>query len=132
MIGHTPGPWAVERVKSEGKLVYARIGPLGRGSIAYSGVYGPSKKKSDVLTEDEAEANARLIAAAPELLAEIEREYEEFGDIRNQWPGRHSSHGQAKLVRLRDLIAKATGRDPEGVQDDYTNRAAAKATGATP
>ena len=73
--------------------------------------------------------NARLIAAAPDLLAEIEREYTELSDIRNEWPGRNTWTGQCKLSRLRDLIAKATGRDERDVQDDYGMRAAlAKAT----
>ena len=64
---HTRGPWAIERVKSPDNdtLVYARIGPVGRGSIAYSGVYG-DKKGNAKLSESEAEANAQLIAAAPE------------------------------------------------------------------
>ncbi len=76
------------------------------------------------------EANARLIAAAPALIAEIEREYEELADIRNEWPGRCTWEGQAKLCRLRDLIAAATGREPKDVQDDFSMRAIRRATGA--
>lgn len=80
-----------------------------------------------------AEDRARLIAAAPDLLAEVEREYTELADHRNEWPGRSTHAGQAKLCRLRDLICEATGREPQDVQDDYGNRLwiadRAKATG---
>lgn len=70
--GFTPGPWKVSPVVCDGNFVYARIGPKGRGSIAYSGVYGP-KKQNAMLSEAEAEANARLIADAPRLYAENQR-----------------------------------------------------------
>lgn len=57
---------------------------------------------------------------------EIESEYEELSDITNEWPGRNTAQGQAKLCRLRDLISKATGREAEEVQDDYCSRVIAK------
>lgn len=59
-----------------------------------------------------------------DLLAEIEREYVELADIHNNWHGRNTPNGQAKLCRLRDLISKHTGREPREVQDDYGMRAA--------
>lgn len=70
---HTPGPWTIEKVESSDNdtFVYARIGPAGRGSIAYSGVYG-HKKGNAKLSESEAMANATLIAKAPEQQARIE------------------------------------------------------------
>lgn len=57
---HTPGPWIAEMVENgEGTLVYGRIKEKGsRHSLAFAGVYEGHN----------AEANARLIAAAPELL----------------------------------------------------------------
>jgi hypothetical protein len=75
-------------------------------------------------------ANARLIAAAPDLLAAVESEYIFLADIRNEWPGRCTVEGQQKLCRLRDLICKATGREAWDVQDDYGNRNVAKTEGA--
>jgi hypothetical protein len=74
-------------------------------------------------------ANALLSAAAPELLAEIEREYTELADYRNEWPGRSTEAGQAKLCRLRDLLCKATGRDGKDIQDDYGTRNARRERG---
>lgn len=64
-----------------------------------------------------------LELAAPALLAEIEREYTTLADVHNNWPGRHTMQGQTKLCRLRDLIAAATGRGDQEVQDDYGMRA---------
>lgn len=101
MSAHTPGPWTL----------------TWRPIIDVAGI-------ASVPVSDDGRhtANAYLIAAAPDLLAEIEREYAELSNVHNSWPGRDTPSGQMKLGRLRDLIAKATGRSEQDVQDDYGNR----------
>jgi hypothetical protein len=81
---HTKGPWKVgENVSSDARLVYILIESKA-GNVATSGVYGkkPNGETSGEKYKDrwgterhkpsisaaEAEANARLIAAAPDLL----------------------------------------------------------------
>ena len=64
---HTPGPWAVQDIKSDGTMVYRRI-CVGNTSVGSVGAYKLPKGR-----EAEAEANARLIAAAPELLEAFKR-----------------------------------------------------------
>lgn len=76
-LTHTPGPWTHKRIESsdDHTIVYCLIGPekhltTGRG-IAYAGTYGKSRKLETVgirQTDEECEANARLIAAAPDML----------------------------------------------------------------
>ncbi len=61
---HTPGPWVVNPVRAQVDATHAPICQL----------LWPTRMRS----EDETESNARLIAAAPELLAaldEIARDY---------------------------------------------------------
>jgi hypothetical protein len=58
---HTPGPWAAEDVRSGKYHVYFRINAQGE-SAHIAGVYPHYGN---------AEANARLIAAAPDLLAAL-------------------------------------------------------------
>lgn len=69
---HTPGPWEVVEVwsgpASERGLVYARIQGAD-GSVGFAGAYLSKQGKPD----DECRANARLIAAAPELLEALEK-----------------------------------------------------------
>ena len=58
---HTPGPWQVEGVPKGRRPWVGRIAE-GRWAALACGY-----------TDEEAEANARLIAAAPDLLASLER-----------------------------------------------------------
>lgn len=67
MSGHTPGPWKVEYENNDGARVSAIASVAWCPSSAAFGADG-----SQVITADEAEANARLIAAAPDLLAALE------------------------------------------------------------
>jgi hypothetical protein len=113
MSGHTPGPWRVS-TDEECSGDFGIMGPSGEYVVHGCGCCGSPGTC--------AEANIPLIAAAPELLAEVEDTYAFLADISNQWPGRHGAEGQARLCRLRDLICKVTGRDPQDVQDDYGNR----------
>ena len=62
MSAHTPGPWAAVRTPASGYFdwhVHAKSGP---GRLMQIGI-----------DTDNTEADARLIAAAPDLLAALER-----------------------------------------------------------
>jgi len=109
---HTTGPW---------RVTFSRFSQV----LAENGALIATCAKLGSLTT--LEANARLIATAPELLAAVESEYIFLADIHNEWPARNTPEGQMKLCRLRDLICKATGRESQDVQDDYGNRNLAKA-----
>ncbi len=113
MSKHTPGPW-----------IYAR-GPSGIATVAWCEDYAigpdtgrgnPSQANYD--DHGDAESDARLIAAAPELLAAcraIDKEWSEFwpeGPDGGKPPGRVFDIGKTtrQIWRgLRAAIAKATG-----------------------
>src|ERR1044071_2002478 len=100
---HTPGPWnttaSLGIIRSNGQSV--------------------ARTESDSwATHEEEVANARLIAAAPELLTVAQIAYTILAAIRHQRPGRHTAQGQGALCALRDAIVKATGRDAQDVQDE--------------
>ena len=88
---HTPGPWTyweknpciITTEKGREVLSYRHASPA------------------------EVEANARLIAAAPELLEEIERDFIELG---RKGGNMADSPFRAEWERKRALIAKAEGR----------------------
>ena len=95
MAEHTPGPWEVDRDFYE---IQANLGMI---SIC------------DVLSADVAdwEANARLIAASPELLTELEKAAPVIcsklcASVWSAWEGRpHCSQCRS----IRAAIAKARG-----------------------
>jgi hypothetical protein len=66
---HTRGPW---NVQPDSKL-FAKIGSQANGGIYVAKVQGP-----------DTEANARLIAAAPELLDALRAVYEAMPDVLQQ------------------------------------------------
>ncbi len=95
MTQHTPGPWTIEQFahpygKTEDRTItsYTRTGNPLRIGRAYN-VMGPN----------ETDANARLIAAAPDMLEAL----------RNFTEGRKIAY-TAALEIARAAIAKAEGR----------------------
>jgi hypothetical protein len=97
MSGHTPGPWKVQddRTTDGTFRVFPHEGP----SICN-------------LRHGEMEANARLIAAAPELLRACE---EALNALLDYVPlleahGSVMGYGHAVIVRLKAAIAKAEGK----------------------
>lgn len=119
MSKHTPGPWSLHEYQNgyptlvrtaEGKV--ERVSweySIGAGDIllghakASTGGGGFPKPR----TREEAEANARLMAAAPELLEALKRLASvcELADIKSHIPGH--------LALAREAIAKATGTTTE-------------------
>jgi hypothetical protein len=95
---HTPGPWYCLPEYSNGGEVHSAAGIICDASIGRN-----EREEYQKAHRAESEANARLIAAAPELLAalkEILVAAEECGAI--------GSHGPA-LKTARAAIAKAQG-----------------------
>jgi len=70
---------------------------------------------------DDHKANARLISAAPDLLAACIQAYGTLADINNNWPGRHTMAGQRLLCEMRGAISEATGIDRETIQNGGTS-----------
>ena len=68
---HTPGPWTLETVKTSSGLCH-KVGPFPyrRDRQAHACVYVDHPNGSQF--DQELEANARLISAAPELLEALE------------------------------------------------------------
>jgi hypothetical protein len=95
---HTPGPWEVEDITSQGAMVYRRIKTSKDEPVGSVSAYKLSKKR-----DAEAEANARLIAAAPELLEALEMMIADFGD----YPA--SKRPCLAFDLARAAIARATG-----------------------
>ncbi len=110
---HTPGPWTV--IKSNDKSKYAvnwlEISPGVVSSSEYStSRWGESETYCGVRIT---EANARLIAAAPDLLA-VARQIEWLataGEDRDGVPYQPTASDWMRLwSQARDAIAKAEGR----------------------
>lgn len=66
---HTPGPWTASLTCREYVGPFARAHISTRGNFI-CGIYGG--RSTEPVGPDEADANARLIAAAPDLLAALE------------------------------------------------------------
>ena len=107
---HTKGPWEVgEWITSQSHAVYKLIHGVGRNVSAVC-VYGARKDgtksgKRNVSVE-ECDANARLIAAAPDLLAACEARIDEWhADSRN-----FTRNEPPSLTLMRAAIRKAEGK----------------------
>ena len=104
-VKHTAGPWMAADGPSS-VVGWPVVGPMGRSICNVS--WMPKKAYPDVSDTDyaafnaECEANARLIAAAPDLLNFV-RWVADRGEPNNQ---------MAVFKRARSLVAKAEGRAP--------------------
>ena len=107
---HTPGPWVYDPLRKEYRgaktLVWGPKG-CGYGTIANCSLSAAS-------TFEEAAANARLITAAPELLAELESLVKRFrAIIDDTYAGtKYYDEHVAAADRADAVIRKAKGGTP--------------------
>ena len=95
MSPHTPGPWETSvgrSAESRNVVEWWIVGPAGGDAIAYLDTSQP---------EAEAQANARLMAAAPDLLA-VARAFLALPDL-----GHTSADAAGALYDYRAAIEKA-------------------------
>ncbi|MDZ4263781.1 MAG: hypothetical protein U1B30_15800 [Pseudomonadota bacterium] len=116
MAEHTPGPWEYHRV-TIGSSDNVK-NPMVRGSgqyicrVGWQGSTIPGMTSRTAESFEEAEANARLIAAAPELLAALEglvKLYDDNQIIRVLL----ATVAPDELAHARAAIAKAKGGDAQ-------------------
>lgn len=87
MIKHTPGPWEILGKGKEIELTYSRSGK----SVMFNCLVGNNGETGIALFPEldgktyENEANARLIAAAPELLEALKISENELTKIERNW-----------------------------------------------
>ena len=98
---YTPGPWNYAGPSDIGRDTYSIYG---NGPLAYTA--GPSDYG------DAAEANARLIAAAPELLMVLSYALADLDDVMPEYePSGDRTHpGWQTIEDIKVVLAKATGQ----------------------
>lgn len=104
MSGHTPGPWRFDR---DWRRIPTIFGADGRQMIATVEKHKHLPNGCG-MQEDlpEREGNARLIAAAPDMLAALREA--EIG-LAHEVELHKGLHRRMKLAIVRDAISKATG-----------------------
>lgn len=106
---HTPGQWHIGSGNGEGSI-FADNGRT-RLEIGGTTLY-PICQVNRKWEDEEDEANARLIAAAPELLQAILDLFRECAMVHKYWgDGANTKEADAAIKRAKDAIAKATGQD---------------------
>ncbi len=145
---YTKGKWTIKNIPSHGLEIYAEVN---MGTDEHGGVLQPIynvdikphlkvgedgkaflmiayeswRQFPSINFQEMQEANAQLIAAAPDGLEAGVDAY--IALLRTS--GIFRIRIQKELCQLRDFIAKATGQDPEEVQNEYEAQALAKAEG---
>lgn len=99
IVSHTPGPWRVEDVGIDDSIAIMS-GP----AAEYRWLATASPDPSRGIDWDQTQANARLIAAAPELLRELK---ELMALVAAEYPQQQ----RVWLANALAAIAKAEGRE---------------------
>lgn len=124
---HTPGPWEMGpevSAKYPDHLVYISIFGAGRRLSSVS-VYGKKRdgetggkvykdaagteRHPRTVPEDECRANARLIAAAPDLLESLRGIVRTVNHLREEMPEAAAALFRLDLTNAHEAIAKAEG-----------------------
>ena len=99
---HTPGPWPIRKLDK--RIIV--------GEELIEGAYDIAEVYADDCDPDEAAANAALIAAAPDMLAELETLHQIFDDYATiHWSKGHgdkADRNAAIAKRIDALIKKAS------------------------
>lgn len=121
MPKHTSGPWTVEN-PMEFELAIVEAGKETHEWRFIAACPLPAIEDEDDysprFTTDEVEANARLIAAAPELLAACELWDQGFAEGEEFSPEQFLQWVNANRRAARLAIAKAKGVDPDDEETD--------------
>lgn len=111
---HTPGPWAVADIHNQsfyGNNGEAFVTSADRRICEVDCITQFKRGKGYLTQCAERDANTRLIAAAPDLLADLEAATHEVeAAIRCVTDVRTKAEMQAIVARARATIAKATGQ----------------------
>jgi len=107
---HTPGPWRSKKART---LIHVQgDSPICEISVSANHIHedSPGAKASYIATQ---EANARLIAAAPDLLDALQALFDSYKQLADSgdsgfWKLEEQPEGQQALA----AIAKATGTQP--------------------
>lgn len=106
---HTPAPWRVSRADHDGAGVHAIACVAGCG---VSSTYGQTPETTQRIDADECAANARLIAAAPEMLATLEKCIEVLQEMDICYVTRLNEEDGEVLLEACAVVAKAKGETP--------------------
>lgn len=102
----TPGPWELGTPEAQGEGLHVPIHGVGHGELA-TVVWQMADDKFDRIRSVSCEANARLIAAAPELLEALLAMDLEYGGL-----GEYDLDFSEPVKLARAAIAKAIGEKP--------------------
>ena len=104
----TPGPWELGTPEQQGQGMHVPIHGVGHGELAMV-VWQMADDKFDRIRSISCEANALLIAAAPELLAAL---IEAENLMRGIGVQGRSPTAVVKADQMAKVIAKALGEKP--------------------
>lgn len=116
MVKHTAGPWHADRAKSGARRDYHQIDVTGRNGLYGSGwplTVADTSNRDRLVGDVEDAANARLIAAAPELvetLRELIEEITYWHPDDEGWQAESDSE-HMWIRKARALLARIEGKE---------------------
>lgn len=105
MPNHTPGPWSIDSSYGAGQRVVVKGRPGFSGDYRVADAHF-SSDLANCVRVPEMQANARLIAAAPELLDAVKAVLDWYGGRTN-----HPKTWSECMLQARDALAKAEKPD---------------------
>ena len=116
MTGHTPGPWRVDSTVSLGAygVWTAYSTHPGYDGAGYESPICSMNPAEQLIPREQRDANARLIAAAPELLEALKEQVRGAEWRQENEPDNWNGADDEALERARAAIEAAEGKDGAG------------------
>jgi len=105
---HTPGPWEIERCENEGRWIIIRAPHMINSSIIGNSIACMDDRAYCHVGDEQMLSDARLIAAAPEMLEALIELYDDWKHIEYTDPD----------IAIKPVIEKATNKTWEALQEE--------------
>ena len=111
-VKHTPGPWKVVNNESAGVQIHAKVEYTHRPGVYVPIFIAPWRQFTTKEYDEKELANARLVAAAPDMYKVLQKLTNLISEIGSDWTDPRQEIRECHRI-INEVLAKAEGKEAE-------------------